>query len=107
MRVSVMVVAKDELSVSGWYAESPEAVLTALQSQLDAAAVIWPELSQFRINKAKSNIRAIGAKGGRARAAALTPEQRSEIATKAAEARWGRTDTETNPTGPAMPNGDT
>lgn len=29
-----------------------------------------------------------GQKGGRARAAALTPERRSEIARKAADARW-------------------
>jgi hypothetical protein len=29
-----------------------------------------------------------GAKGGKARAAALTPEQRREIAKKAAAARW-------------------
>ncbi len=29
-----------------------------------------------------------GAKGGKARAAKLTPEQRSEIARKAAKARW-------------------
>lgn len=29
-----------------------------------------------------------GLKGGKARAEALTPEQRSEIAKKAAEARW-------------------
>jgi hypothetical protein len=32
-----------------------------------------------------------GAKGGPARAAALTPEQRAEIARVAAEARWKRT----------------
>ncbi len=32
--------------------------------------------------------RAGGLKGGKARAAALTPEQRSEIARKAAAARW-------------------
>jgi hypothetical protein len=31
-----------------------------------------------------------GAKGGAARAAKLTPEQRSEIAKKAARARWER-----------------
>jgi hypothetical protein len=31
-----------------------------------------------------------GLKGGRARADSLTPEQRSAIARKAAEARWGR-----------------
>ena len=30
-----------------------------------------------------------GLKGGKARAAKLTPEQRSEIARKAAEKRWG------------------
>ncbi len=31
-----------------------------------------------------------GMKGGKARAAKLTPEQRSEIARKAARTRWGR-----------------
>ncbi len=32
--------------------------------------------------------KAMGAKGGKARAAKLTPEQRSEIARKAAQKRW-------------------
>jgi hypothetical protein len=32
-----------------------------------------------------------GLKGGKARAAKLTPEQRSEAARRAAEARWSRT----------------
>lgn len=32
-----------------------------------------------------------GKKGGKARAQKLTPEQRSEIARKAAKARWART----------------
>ncbi len=31
-----------------------------------------------------------GKKGGKARAEALTPAQRSEIATRAANARWGK-----------------
>lgn len=31
-----------------------------------------------------------GVKGGRARAAKLTPEQRKEIAQRAAKARWGK-----------------
>ncbi len=31
-----------------------------------------------------------GLKGGAARAASLTPEQRSEIAKKAADKRWGK-----------------
>jgi hypothetical protein len=42
----------------------------------------------------KSDIRAylqsLGKKGGPARAKALTPEQRKEIARKAAQARWAK-----------------
>ena len=38
-----------------------------------------------------------GLKGGRARANKLTPEQRREIARKAAEARWGGPSLETPP----------
>ncbi|WP_425404008.1 hypothetical protein [Hwanghaeella sp.] len=34
--------------------------------------------------------KALGRKGGKARAAKLTPEQRSEIAKKAAKSRWNR-----------------
>ena len=36
--------------------------------------------------------KALGAKGGKARAAKLTPEQREEIARVAAEARWKKSD---------------
>ncbi|MEA2559527.1 MAG: hypothetical protein QOH06_1031 [Acidobacteriota bacterium] len=35
-----------------------------------------------------------GSKGGKARAANLTPEQRREIAQKAARKRWGKEKTE-------------
>ena len=38
----------------------------------------------------KAHHREGGKKGGAARAAALTPEERSEIARKAAAKRWGR-----------------
>lgn len=34
--------------------------------------------------------KALGAKGGRARAEAMSPERRAEIAKKAAAKRWGR-----------------
>lgn len=34
--------------------------------------------------------KALGAKGGKARAAKLDPEQRAEIARKAAAKRWGK-----------------
>jgi hypothetical protein len=37
-----------------------------------------------------------GKKGGKARAEKLTPEQRKEIAQKAARSRWGKTKTPTN-----------
>ena len=37
-----------------------------------------------------SKRRAGGLKGGKARAKALTPEQRRKIAAKAARARWGK-----------------
>ncbi len=36
-----------------------------------------------------------GKKGGKARAGSLTPERRVEIATQAANARWGRENEET------------
>lgn len=36
------------------------------------------------------NAKALGKKGGTARAAKLTPEQRAEIARKAAAKRWGK-----------------
>jgi hypothetical protein len=39
---------------------------------------------------AQSNGRVGGLKGGKARAAKLTPSERSEIARKAAKARWAR-----------------
>ena len=38
-----------------------------------------------------------GLKGGLARAKKLSPEQRSEIAKKAARARWGNTETGNRP----------
>lgn len=38
---------------------------------------------------AKALDRLGGLKGGRARAAKLTPERRTEVAKKAAQARWG------------------
>lgn len=37
-----------------------------------------------------ANAKALGAKGGRRRAANMTPERRAEIAKKAAEKRWGK-----------------
>ena len=39
----------------------------------------------------QKNSRKGGLKGGATRATSLTPEQRSEIAKKAAQSRWGKT----------------
>ena len=44
-----------------------------------------------RKNKAAQALGKLGGlKGGKARAKALSPERRSEIARKAAETRWGK-----------------
>lgn len=47
------------------------------------------EAEDTRTDPSKEHHSRGGKKGGRARADALTPEQRSEIARKAAEKRWG------------------
>lgn len=41
-------------------------------------------------SEAQQNGRVGGRKGGKARAAKLSPEKRSEIARKAAQARWAK-----------------
>lgn len=43
------------------------------------------------LDPVKSAAAELGARGGRARAAKMPPEKRSEIARKAAVKRWGRT----------------
>ncbi len=48
-----------------------------------------PEKSVYQITGRKGGLKG-GAKGGKARSAKLTPEQRSEIARRAAKARWAR-----------------
>ena len=40
------------------------------------------------LDRAKSAAAELGARGGKARAAKMTPEKRAEIAKKAARARW-------------------
>jgi hypothetical protein len=59
---------------------------------IDAILDRWPESQPYakdpeRVARGKLG----GAKGGTIRAAKLTPERRSEIARKAAEARWRST----------------
>lgn len=61
---------------------------------VDIATGETPDESTDAANEGKdpaavSRGRKGGKKGGKARAEALTPEERSEIAKKAAEARWG------------------
>lgn len=45
---------------------------------------------QEELDRAKSAAAELGARGGKARAAKMTPERRAEIAKKAAAKRWGR-----------------
>ena len=49
-----------------------------------------PELAEGKNPHAVALGRLGGLKGGKARASKLTPEQRKQIAQKAAKARWGR-----------------
>jgi len=52
--------------------------------QATGEAAPEPELTGKKADSSKG-----GKKGGKARAEKLTPEERSEIAKKAAKARWG------------------
>ena len=47
------------------------------------------EIEEYESDGKDPAAKALGAKGGKARAAKLTPEKRSEIAKKAAAKRWG------------------
>jgi hypothetical protein len=55
---------------------------------LERSSYAWAVMKKK--NKAAQALGKLGGlKGGKARAAALTPERRKEIASKAAKARWG------------------
>jgi hypothetical protein len=62
----------------------------------EPAPEVTPEAAPAETGQSAKNPAAValgrlgGAKGGKARAAKLTAEQRKEIAKKAAEARWKR-----------------
>lgn len=61
------------------------------ESAEDLAERVWPRVVAIvseNTNAAAELGRRGGKKGGKARADKLTPEERSEIARKAAEARW-------------------
>ena len=71
--------------------------VTAFRVVQEATGQIKPEPEQAEPESAEGkNPHAValgrlgGLKGGRARAAKMTPEQRREIAQKAAQARWGK-----------------
>ena len=51
MRVNVSMAADPELNVAAWWAKKPEFVIQALQSQLEAAQAIWPELKEYAVAK--------------------------------------------------------
>ncbi|MBT3362676.1 MAG: hypothetical protein HN929_05800 [Chloroflexi bacterium] len=60
-----------------------------------ASTIVSDATSPFKLKKEKNPAAVAlgklgGLKGGKARAAKLTPEQRSEIAKKAAVARWAK-----------------
>lgn len=52
MRVEISTSSdKDQFFANSWWAYSPEFVTSTLQSQLEAAQAIWPELKQYKISK--------------------------------------------------------
>lgn len=55
-----------------------------------ATGQVEDEIEDGKDDAAVEFARRGGLKGGKARAAKLTPERRSEIARKAAKARWGK-----------------
>lgn len=60
-------------------------------SMIPATVARMPGRASIRKNKAAAELSKLGAsKGGIARAKALTPKQRRQIAKRAAEARWAR-----------------
>ncbi len=65
-----------------------DAIGAAVMVAKIATGEIEDELTDDGKNKAAVEL---GRKGGKARAAKMTPEQRSEIAKKAASARWAGT----------------
>ena len=66
----------------------------SIEAGIMAARVAVGDIDEEYVEKpaATPNRSKGGRKGGKARAEALTPEQRSEIATRAANARWGKED---------------
>ena len=62
---------------------------TAFDVVQQAIGEVVPEPVDEKKKAAQDSGRRGGLKGGDARAATLTPEQRSEIAKKAAAKRWG------------------
>ena len=62
--------------------------INAFRVVQEATGQIEPEPTKIKTFDAKALGRLGGLKGGKARAEKLTPEQRSEIARKAAEVRW-------------------
>jgi hypothetical protein len=60
----------------------------AIGNAIKIAKIATGDLEDERNDGKDPNAKALGAKGGAARAKALTKKQRSEIAKKAAKARW-------------------
>jgi len=64
--------------------------VTAFRVVQEATEQVEPKEKPVKVFDAKALGHKGGLKGGKARAEKLTPEQRSEIAKKAATARWSK-----------------
>lgn len=92
MKIDVsMSTEENRFYIHSWWATGHDFVVETLQKQLEAASAIWPELRNYTVAKKRNRTKGDAGKAGHnARAAALTPERRSEIASDAAKARWGK-----------------
>ncbi len=71
------------------YISSHIRVTSLTQVQTESYALIWGQ--QMKVPKqVRDYLSSLGKKGGPARRDKLTPKQRSEIARKAARARWAK-----------------
>lgn len=55
MQVNVSMETENKFSAGSWWAKSPEAVISSLRGQLEAAQSIWPELKLYTLVKKRDH----------------------------------------------------
>lgn len=55
MYIEVSIMGEKKLTSLYWSATKPELVISALQSQLESAQAIWPELKSYSVAKKRDH----------------------------------------------------